>query len=300
MCAARRTGRIACMLKLILALHIAAGVTSLASMWIPMFAKKGALLHRRAGKVFVGAMATVSVTSLMLAGARFLFDPSPEGQRAGLFLLFVSILTGASVSTGVRVLRTKNRVGPHLHWWDLGLAALLTASSVAMMIYGIATGATLFATFAVIGLVNGGGQLAYWLRNPRSPMHWWFEHMSSMLGACIAATTAFLVVNAERWGLGTFSIVVWLAPSIVGVPVIAIWTAYYRHLFSGRRNFRPTTSAKATVVRRSFTRRRKPEAAGTRVGRLLADPPNISAQRATASTLQPALAPDPYTRTRIS
>jgi hypothetical protein len=63
-------------------------------------------------------------------------------------------------------------------------------------------------------------------------MHWWFEHMSSMLGACIAATTAFLVVNAPRLGFDTFSILVWLAPSIVGVPVIAIWTGYYRRKFA--------------------------------------------------------------------
>jgi uncharacterized membrane protein len=220
------------MLTLALALHVAAGTTALVSMWVPMFARKGARLHRRAGKLFVGAMATVSITALTLAGARFLFDPRPEGQRAGLFLLFVSILTAASVSTGVRVLRVKNRVGPHVHWWDVGLAALLTASSVAAAVYGLVTGAPLFTAFSVIGLVTGGGQLAYWLRSPRSPMHWWFEHMSSMLGACIAATTAFLVVNAQRWGLDTFSILVWLAPSIVGVPAIAIWTGYYRHKFA--------------------------------------------------------------------
>ena len=73
-------------------------------------------------------MATVSATALVLAGARFLLDPRPEGRRAGLFLLFVSILTASSVSTGVRVLRAKKRVGPHLHWWDLGLAGLLTVS----------------------------------------------------------------------------------------------------------------------------------------------------------------------------
>ena len=252
----RTTGQAATlvsMLKLTLALHIAAGTTALVSMWIPMFAKKGAHLHKRAGKVFVGAMATVSVTALMLAGARFLFDPRPAAQSAGLFLLYISILTGASVSTGVRVLRTKNRVGPQLHWWDIGLSALLFASSIAIAIYGITTGATLFAAFSVVGLVNGGGQLAYWLRNPRSPMHWWFEHMSSMLGACIAATTAFLVVNAQRWGFDTFSILVWLAPSIVGVPVIAIWTGYYRRKFSGRKNFRL-----------------KPEATA---GRVLSDPP---------------------------
>ena len=235
------------MLKLTLALHIVAGTAALVSMWIPMFATKGARLHRRVGMVFVGAMATVSITALVLAGARFVFDPRPEGQRAGLFLLFVSILTAASVSTGVRVLRTKKRVGPHLHWWDVGLAALLAGSSIAAAIYGVTTGATLFVAFSAIGLLNGGGQLAYWLRSPRSPMHWWFEHMSSMLGACIAATTAFLVVNAQRWGLDTFSILVWLAPSIVGVPVIAIWTGYYRRKFSSR-SARPSREAATTMV----------------------------------------------------
>ncbi len=171
---------------------------------------------------------------MVLAGARFVLDPRPEGQRAGLFLFFVSILTAASVSSGVRVLRTKNRVGPHLHWWDIGLAALLTVSSVAAAIYGLVGGAPLFVAFSLIGLLTGGGQLAYWLRSPRAPMHWWFEHMSSMLGACIAATTAFLVVNAQRWGLDTFSILVWLAPTIAGVPAIAIWTRYYKRKFGGR------------------------------------------------------------------
>ena len=219
------------MLKLILGLHVAAGTTALVSMWIPMFARKGASVHRKAGKVFVAAMAAVSITALVLAGARFLFDPRPQARQAGLFLLFVSVLTASAVSTGVRVLKAKQRTGPRLHWWDVGLAGLLAAASVAAAIYGIVAGATLFAPFAVIGLITGGGQLAYWLRSPRSPMHWWFEHMSSMLAACIAATTAFLVVNAQRFGADTFSFIVWLMPTVVGVPVIAIWTAYYRRRF---------------------------------------------------------------------
>ena len=223
------------MLKLVLALHIAAGTTALVSMWIPMLARKGGRLHRKAGQVFVAAMATVSVTALVLAGARFLFDLSPLARQAGLFLLFVSVLTAAAVSTGVRVLRAKNRVGPHVHWWDLGLSGLLLVGSLGLAAYGLAIGRPLFVAFSVLGLVGGGGQLAYWLRPPTSPMHWWFEHMSSMLGACIAATTAFLVVNADRWGLQTFSLAVWLAPTFVGTPAIAIWTAYYRRRFSGRR-----------------------------------------------------------------
>jgi uncharacterized membrane protein len=219
------------MLKTVLAVHIAGGSIALLSMWIPMVARKGARLHRAAGKVFVWAMATVSITALALAGARLLLDPTARGRSAGLFLLFVSILTGAAVSSGVRVLRAKTRTGPHLHWWDAGLAALLTASSVALAAYGLSNGSVLLTAFSGIGLLTGGSQLAYWLRPPRSPMHWWFEHMSSMLGACIAATTAFLVINAPQWGLGRFSLAAWLAPTVIGTPAIAIWTAYYRRRF---------------------------------------------------------------------
>jgi hypothetical protein len=231
------------MLKATLVLHIAAGTVALVSMWIPMFAKKGGGLHRTVGKVFVAAMTIVSATALALAGTRFFSDPTPQGRRAGLFLLFVSVLTASSVSTGVRVLRAKNRVGPHLHWWDLGLSGLLAVASVAAAVHGAMTGQALFVAFAGIGLLSGGGQLAYWLRRPRSPMHWWFEHMNSMLGACIAATTAFLVVNAQRWGLETFSLIVWLAPAIIGTPAIAIWTRYYRRRFAGAQGLRLGTKS---------------------------------------------------------
>ena len=45
-----------------------------------------------------------------------------------------------------------------------------------------------------------------------------------MLGACIAATTAFLDVNAQAAGLPRTSMIVWLAPTIAGTPAIAIWS----------------------------------------------------------------------------
>jgi hypothetical protein len=56
--------------------------------------------------------------------------------------------------------------------------------------------------------------------------------MSAMLGACIAATTAFLVVNAPLAGLPRTSMIVWLAPTLVGTPLTAIWTAYYKRRFA--------------------------------------------------------------------
>ena len=220
------------MLTSVLYLHIAGGTAALVSMLIPLVSKKGGLTHRRAGWVFVTGMTVVALTALLLAGARWLTDPTRQGREAGAFLFFVAILTATSVSGGVRALRAKTRTTAHRNAWDIGWPALLTASSLAAAVYGISAGHNLFTAFSAIGLFVGGGQLAYWLTPPSRPMHWWFEHMSSMLGSCIAATTAFLVVNAGRLGVDTFSLLVWLAPTIIGVPTIAIWTRYYKRKFA--------------------------------------------------------------------
>jgi hypothetical protein len=236
----------ACMLKMILVAHVAGGSTALLSMFVPMLTKKGGRTHRRAGWVFVAGMTVVSITALVLSAARFLFDSRPEAQAGGVFLFYVAILTGAGVSAGMRALRTKRRAGSHTHPWDIGLAALLTASGVAMAAYGIVMRMPLFMAFSLLGIVNGAGQLRYWLRPPQSPMHWWYEHMSGMLGSCIAAVTAFLVINAGNLGLPRTSLIVWLTPGLIGGPAVAIWRRYYRRRFEsggGRLKAAPTLSA---------------------------------------------------------
>ena len=233
----------AAMLKLILALHIAAGSVSLASMFVPLLTRKGGRVHRRAGWVFVGGMTIVSLTAVTLCVARLVNDPTAAGREAAAFLFFVAILTAAGVSAGVRVLQVKNRSTPHTNPWDLGLAATLVLASVGMAAWGLAIGRNLFVAFSLIGLGTGGSQLAYWLRTPTHRMHWWFQHMGAMLGSCIAATTAFLVVNSGRLGFQTFALAVWLTPTVIGVPTIALWSAYYR------RRFAPVATVKPVAVR---------------------------------------------------
>jgi uncharacterized membrane protein len=262
------------MFTILLSLHIVGGSAALLSMFVPMVTRKGGRVHRRAGWVFVAGMAVVSLTALLLAGWRVLFDPRPDARTAGLFLFYIAILTAAGVSTGVRVLRV-NRSGralrqtqprsPHTDDaqrhasdvtqpssaaspWDLGISSLLLATSLGMAAFGIANATPLFVAFSVVGLLSGGGQLAYWLRTPSHHMHWWFEHMSSMLGSCIAATTAFLVVNAGRLGGSPDSLLIWLGPTIIGSPAIAIWTVYYRRKFAIAPAARPGTSRSAPAA----------------------------------------------------
>jgi hypothetical protein len=213
--------------------HIAAGTVSLLTFAIPMVAAKGGRVHRRAGWVFVTAMGLISLTAVASCLYRLGVEGDPRRQATAVFLAYVSILSAASTSLGVRSLRNKRRTGAHRHPWDVGLPALLVIAALAVAAYGLTRGQALLVGFAPVGLFVGISQLRYWLRPPGTRMHWWFEHMGGMVGASIGALTAFLVVNAPRLGLRSGSLLVWLLPSLVGAVGLSHWTARYRRQFAG-------------------------------------------------------------------
>lgn len=209
-------------------LHIFSGMTALAALWIPLFTRKGSPLHRRVGWVYVGAMALSAVTGLGISGWRFLEERSPYA----LFLMYVGVLSAASASFGVRLLRSRARTGAHRHPFDLGLSALLVLLALVTAGHGLARGQPLLYGFAPVGLWVGGSQLYYWLRPPTGRLHWWFEHMGAMLGSGIATLTAFLVVNARHLGMDGFQLALFLGPTVVGITVNLVWERYYRRRFS--------------------------------------------------------------------
>lgn len=221
------------MMQTLLRIHIAGGSLALLAMLPPLFARKGGRLHRWTGWGFVGGMTVVCVTALLMSAFRFVTDPSPAGHQFSMLLFYISILTGSGMWTGLRVLRAKTRTtrGPAV---DIAWAALLAGSAAATAAYGFATRNPLFMAFSTIGLINGSGELMYWLRRPTVPMHWWLAHMGNMLGACVAATTAFAIAGGRRVGLPGDSLLTWLGPTAIGLPVILVWVGYYRRRFSSR------------------------------------------------------------------
>jgi hypothetical protein len=177
----RMTGMV---ITTLLAIHIAAGSVALLSMFIPMVAAKGGVLHRRAGWAFIGSMTVVSATAFVLSMSRLAFGPTREARFAGAFLLLVTFVTASGVRAGLRVLRSTTRATDRRQWM--------------------------------------------------------LRHLRTMLGSCIAATTAFLVNTADNFGI--WPLAAWLAPSIIGTPAIALWTAYYRRRFAAAQETRMTPS----------------------------------------------------------
>jgi uncharacterized membrane protein len=217
-------------LSVLRTVHVAAGIVGVSVFLVPLMAPKGRGLHRRVGWIFVGAMAIVSATALVLCAARA-FDPSPGAREGAAFLAYLALLTAAGAYKGIRVLRTKDRTGPTDRRLDLAVAVVLMAAGAGVLLMGVVHGFFLFIAFGVLGILGGAADLHYWRHPPTEKMHWWFQHMASMIGTGIAAVTAALVQNAPRVCAGQPSLALWLGPSVVGVALMVAGQLYYRRRF---------------------------------------------------------------------
>lgn len=212
--------------EIVLAVHIAAGAVSLLVLSVPLVTKKGGRTHRRVGWVYVGAAATVAITGV-LSCIPLVSGGNPLRWRAGIFLAYVGVLAGASALFGVRALRTKTRTGPSRRAIDLIPPLLLVASGVALAVFGVQQSRVLFVLFAALGAVLGVAHLRYWLTPPAHARAWFLAHMTGMGTSCITTITAFIVVNARRFGMRTFDLPLWAGPIAVLAVGLTLWRRYY-------------------------------------------------------------------------
>lgn len=214
----------------IMKVHIAAGTVALATFLVPMVTAKGGKAHRRVGWAFVVAMATLFFTGAPASLYRLATETRPEVRAAASFLLFVTILSGASTWKGIRVLRFKGpgrNTGPI----DLGVATILGLGGLFTLYQGLISKSALLMFFGSLGILSAVGDIRYWL-NPKKPkMHWFFEHMGGMVGSSIAALTAFAAIGGRSLGLGSFGLVAWIGPTLVLVPVSILMERHYRRKF---------------------------------------------------------------------
>ena len=217
-------------------LHIISGFLALLVFWIPIVTRKGKKVHRRSGWIYVVAMGCVSISALYMGVYRLAWDVAFEadGIPFSWFLIFIAILSGGAAWYGIRVLRYKNRTSPHRHTIDLLFPTLLLTSGIAITIYGWVIGFPLLQYFPIVGIFLGSIQLHYWLSSPKRKSHWIVEHIVGMLSCCIATVTAFTVFGAPRLlQVESVSLIMWLIPTIVFVPLIIGFSTFYTKKMGG-------------------------------------------------------------------
>jgi hypothetical protein len=230
-------------------IHVAAGTIGLTAFWIPVFSRKGARNHVRFGRIFVRA-AYVVLAAAALALAVRLADlqarglapaDAPEIYAFIVFLGYLTFVTFVVIRHGMAVLRHKGepqalRTPSHivLAWGSVGASAAVIAYAA----LANPPSAPVLYALSPIGVFTGVGNLRYMRAAAPSPRAWWYEHLGAMLGAGVAFHTAFAVFGSTRLfdvGLeGWLAVVPWVAPTLIGVPAIALWTRHYRRKFDRR------------------------------------------------------------------
>lgn len=154
--------------------------------------------------------------------------PIPFRSPVVLGLVGLHVLLGlASVITGIVAMLSRKASGRHptfgtLYYWSLG-AVFITATSLAAMRWAEDWHLFVLGTLALLAATVGrAAHRGNW-------RHWPAVHVSGMGASYILMLTAFYVDNGRNLPIWRDlpTLVYWLAPSTVGVPLI-VW-ALLRH-----------------------------------------------------------------------
>jgi hypothetical protein len=158
-----------------------------------------------------------------------------ERRAVALFLAQLALATLATTRHGVLMARVKTDQAALRGAGHTALGAVTLAAGLAALAVGIATDVrarTLLIALSFAPILIGVGILRDPRRPPASRMAWWYEHMRSMLVAGIAFHTGLLIFGVGRYvpaeRLGAFAVLLWILPTLVGVPAIALWVRSYR------------------------------------------------------------------------
>lgn len=238
-------------------LHIAVGSCALLLFWVPVFTKKGNLDHKRFGRYFCWAMYTVATSGLIMSSMDLIMPLTThapgatmseeraisfaaEVRNLAVFLFSLSILVLSSTRQGWLSILHRDDRAPLRTPIHNALLLSLVAVGATLGIYGLNSGSVLFMIFGVLQIVTGVSSLRYNYKEELSPKEWWIEHLRGLIGSGIGAYTAFFVFGGRRIFEALFqdaaadiSIVLWVAPGVVGSIFIAYLSRHYRNKFSG-------------------------------------------------------------------
>ncbi|PCJ39660.1 MAG: hypothetical protein COA71_13545 [SAR86 cluster bacterium] len=227
-------------------LHVLAGFIGLTAFWIPVFTRKGGKNHRLYGKIF-----KYSAYTLLAAAAIALIIRTPEFVATDfsnenevmflsfyLFITYLLLVVYIGLRHGFLVLEHKRDITELDNGLNNTLAYVSMAASVMLIAYAIIVSPgnqLLLYALSPIGVASGL-DIKTAIRNKHNyKKTWLYEHLGALLGTGIAFHTAFAVFGAgQLFNLnlsGSVQVLPWIAPVLIGMPAIMIWTRIYKQRY---------------------------------------------------------------------
>jgi SAM-dependent methyltransferase len=211
-----------------LVLHITAGLISIATGAVALYAFKGGKLHRNSGKVFVAAMLVMAFTGLLMSVLK------AERLNAAMGVLTIYMVTTA--------LLTVRPPGPRFRWVDhalmmLGLSAGLYEISLGLEGLNSPSGridgmpATPAFVFGSLALLAAAGDLRVLLAGPLQGAQRIARHLWRMCFAMFIATGSLFLGQPDVFP-------VQIRGPLLAAPVLAVLVSFFywlgRVLFTRR------------------------------------------------------------------
>jgi uncharacterized membrane protein len=210
-------------IEAILAIHIGAGALCLVLAPMVLATTKGSRGHRRLGKIYFRSMGVLAVTALVLAAF-----------RPVLFLAFIAVLSFYLAFSGWRVLALKDLArGGSAKFVDWLAATLAFVACACLAGFPFVRPAwvqhmgIVAVVLGAVGMRSAAIDMLRFVARPKDPMFWVATHLERFLASYIAVWTAVSVVTLPQI-FPHAGIVLWLWPTALGVPAIALTAAYYR------------------------------------------------------------------------
>lgn len=222
--------------SILLAVHVASGSVALIAAFVALAVQKGSPRHNLVGRVYFIAMMSVAITALPVSLIR---------PNALLFLvaIFSSYMAYAGWRLG-RAARAKATRSPVVEWAMFGVGIVMVSYGLFMAFTGAPMGWAL-AAFGSIGVQFAVGDIRTW-RSDKTFAVRVQSHLQHMLGGTIATITAVLVQQVvPRLGEGNpWAVVVWLSPTAIITPLIAMWSRHVAR--TGRTRLLPSKRPSST------------------------------------------------------
>ena len=216
-------------INVLIIIHIVAGTLALICGPAAMIVEKGSDKHRLFGKIFFYSMMIVAASAIIVAS-------SPKHRS--VFLIVIGVFSAYMPLSAYRILHLKflnKNQRPKIADWDISLymacfTALMLYYSVHQFIKGYTTEAIVLLVFSVLAINMLRSDYTIFTRKMKDPNFWLYVHISRMIGANIAAYTAFLVVNNHNV---LPPLVAWLLPTPIGIALIIYFIRSYKEKLKG-------------------------------------------------------------------